>query len=132
MPRPANKKLSTHFSTKEFACPCCGVAIAHPQLLLVLEQLRAAVCAELDKEVPLHINSGFRCTLHNAALPNSSPYSQHCVGRAADIRRVPNLSVERLAELAENIVQLQAGGIGIYSWGVHVDVRGYRARWRYA
>jgi uncharacterized protein YcbK (DUF882 family) len=114
------------------ACPCCGVAIAHPQLLAVLEQLRTLACEELGKEVPLYLNSGFRCTLHNAELPGSSPYSQHCVGRAADVRRVANLSVERLAELAERIPLLQAGGLGSYPWGIHVDVRGYRARWRYS
>lgn len=114
------------------ACPCCGIAIAHPQLLVVLEQLRALACEELGKEVPLRLNSGFRCTLHNAALKDSSPYSQHCIGKAADLRRIPNLSVERLAELAENVPQLQAGGIGTYGWGIHVDVRGYRARWRYS
>lgn len=34
-----------------------------------------------------------------------------------------------LQSLYDAAVTAGADGIGIYSWGVHVDVRGYPARW---
>ncbi|GAB6158815.1 hypothetical protein JCM39194_20150 [Desulfotomaculum varum] len=56
---------------------------------------------------------------------DENPY--HLKGMAADIR-VPGFPVQSLAALAE-----QAGfsGIGLYRQQdfVHVDVRGWRARW---
>lgn len=122
-------KLSEHFTVREFACPCCGACHIYPTLLQSLEALRTVVSARLAKDTPLRINSGYRCTLHNSQLPNSSPFSMHCIGKAADIRAIKSLSVTELAELAETIPAFNNGGIGLYGWGIHVDVRGYRARW---
>ena len=52
--------------------------------------------------------------------------SQHVFGRAADVQLPEGWTVEQLAELAE---ECGADGIGVYDWGVHVDTRGYIARW---
>jgi uncharacterized protein YcbK (DUF882 family) len=55
--------------------------------------------------------------------------SQHCYGKAADIT-AEGFTSEELAAIAKTIPALQKGGIGTYRGGrIHVDVRGYKARW---
>lgn len=117
--------LSKHFSKSEFACKCgCGFDTPVPELVTKLEKFR-----ELCGNKPVHINSACRCAKHNASKPvGGAKNSQHVKGTAADVKLIPGLSVDKMAALAE-----QAGfdGIGKYGWGVHVDVRGFKARWDY-
>ena len=113
--------LSAHFSKKEFACKCgCGTCNPAPELVEKLEVFRA-----LCGNKPMHINSAHRCEKHNAKV-GGSPKSQHLLGRAADVRKIPGMSIDEMAKHAET-----AGfnGIGKYRSFVHVDVRGTRARW---
>jgi len=113
--------LSPHFALRELACKCVKCAgntpadEFDPYLLDVLEGLRRAYG-------PIIVNSGFRCPKHNADV-GGSPTSQHLLGRAADI--VPKLhrdpeTFDAIADVAEAI---GATGIGVYEWGIHVDVR---------
>ena len=76
--------------------------------------------------VPLYINSGYRCPEHNAEVGGASN-SQHVLGTAADIT-YDGIDVDYLASIAE---ECGADGIGCYYYQdfVHVDVRGYAARW---
>lgn len=102
------------------ACHCCGRLLVQPELLQKLEHLRRLAGA------PVLVNSGYRCPNHNRAVGGAAN-SYHLIGMAADIR-VSGLAVENLAALGE-----QAGfdGIGLYQQQgfIHVDVRGWRARW---
>lgn len=113
-------KLTPHFTEGELACRCCGRLLVQTELLQKLEYLRCLAGA------PVLVNSGYRCPVHNGAVCGATN-SYHLKGMAADIR-VPGLAVESLAALAE-----QAGfdNIGLYQQHgfIHVDVRGYRARW---
>ena len=127
--------LSAHFSRSEFACHCgCGFDTPVPELVTKLEKFR-----ELCGNKPIKIGSGCRCEKHNKKVGGAqkkydkngkliSMDSQHMYGTAADVKLIPGLSVDKMAALAE-----QAGfdGIGKYNWGVHVDVRGVKARWDY-
>jgi uncharacterized protein YcbK (DUF882 family) len=92
----------------------------HPELVRKLEGLRNAVGA------PVYITSGYRCARYNKVV-GGAENSYHLFGMAADIW-VKGISPEQLAELAE---RTGFDGIGIYpdQGFVHVDVRGYRARW---
>lgn len=114
------RRLSPHFAETELACRCCGRVLVHPELVNKLEHLRRLAGR------PVLVNSGYRCPAHNQAVGGAAN-SYHLKGMAADIR-VPGLPVQNLAALAE-----QAGfsGIGLYRQQgfVHVDVRGWRARW---
>ena len=113
--------LSEHFSRKEFACKCgCGKADVSPELVKKLELFRALCGGK-----PMHINSACRCEKHNKAS-GGAPRSQHLLGRAADVRKIPGMSIDEMAKHAE-----EAGfdGIGKYRSFVHVDVRGKPARW---
>ena len=82
---------------------------------------------------PLTITSAFRTAAHNKNVKGAT-YSQHCYGKAADIR-VQGVSVEDVADYAETLLK-NTGGIGRYpvkkgrpaGW-VHVDVREAKSRW---
>ena len=117
-------QLSEHFDSSEFACKCgCGGlhngADINPRLVQVLERMRQR-CGR-----PLVISSGYRCPKHNAE-EGGVWNSQHVYGNAADVLVPDGMNIGELYELAE---MCGADGIGLYDWGVHVDVRGYQARW---
>ncbi|MDF9408214.1 D-Ala-D-Ala carboxypeptidase family metallohydrolase [Pelotomaculum isophthalicicum JI] len=96
------------------------MVLVHPELLRKLEALRNVVGA------PVYITSGYRCADHNKAC-GGVENSYHTFGMAADIYS-DEKNVYELAEIAENV---GFDGIGIYPGQgfVHVDVRGYQARW---
>ena len=117
--------LRRNFARSEFACKgnsCCGHSAPVDEALLdALQALRDYIGQAI------HINSGFRCNVHNANV-GGSPSSMHRLGKAADIV-AELMHPAELADAAERIPILQRGGIGRYSTFVHVDTRGVKARW---
>ncbi len=114
-------QISKHFSTEELACRCgCGQMIVDPMLIGVLEFIRARFMR------PVTVYSGNRCPAHNAECGGAQD-SQHLYGKAADIS-VSEIDLGSIVTAAE---QAGAYGIGLYldQGFVHVDVRGYPARW---
>lgn len=116
-------KLSEHFDSSEFACKCgCGGlnngANVNPKLVNLLENIRGIV------NRPIFLSNAYRCPEHNKDVGGVAN-SQHIYGNAADI--IANFNTpEELYQAAE---LAGADGLGIYPWGIHVDVRGYKARW---
>ncbi len=112
-----------YFGRHEFACKCgkCGGYPVEPSeaLVRVLDAIRE------ETGLPVYINSGIRCAAHNAAVGGAAD-SRHMYGDAADIR-CPGKTPKQLYDIADPL--LPDGGLGIYSWGIHVDIRGVRARW---
>jgi hypothetical protein len=116
------------FSRAEFKCQCggkyCNGYPAEPaeETVRMADEIRKRV------GVPLTVNSGLRCKRHNAEV-GGVPNSLHTTGQAVDLSG--NISPARLREIAE---QVQAemvpgrGGLGLYSWGVHID-NGKKSRW---
>lgn len=120
--------LSKNFSRREFECQgvgCCGgAAPVDSALVEALQQLRDQI------EKPLTISSGFRCRTHNRRIGGAEG-SQHTFGRAVDVLIPDGWTPETLAEEAERIPAFRAGGIGVYSAWVHLDVRpNGPARWK--
>lgn len=115
--------LSEHFSSVEFACPCCDLRAVKPTLVAALQVLRYLA------GVPIHITSGCRCRRWNT-LKGGGIRSQHLKGRAADIV-ITGLEPEEMKDLALDVPAFRDGGIGVYPENgfIHVDVRGRRARW---
>lgn len=112
------------FADSELACKCCGqlpVGGMDVRLLEVLDKIREEVGG------PVSLSCAYRCPSHNAEV-GGVPNSQHVQGCAADVLLPDGLSVNELAEIAE---RCDADGIGRYydSLFVHVDTRGYVARW---
>lgn len=115
--------LSTDFTVQEFACKDGSDPVfIDTELVALLQGIRTHFGR------PVTVNSGFRTAAHNKAVGGVSD-SQHCYGRAADIR-VPGVSTEQLAAYAETLLP-GTGGIGRYpaKGFVHVDVRKNRSRW---
>jgi uncharacterized protein YcbK (DUF882 family) len=113
-------KLSTNFWSHEFECKCgCGFDEINQDLVNLLQLVRD----HFGKTV--HVNSGCRCIPYNRSI-GSKDTSQHPKGTAADIR-VTGVTPEKVYEYLEE--QDFQGGLGLYSDFVHVDVRGYPARW---
>ena len=113
-----------YFGRHEFVCKCgehCSGYPVEPSETLVrfLDAFREAVGE------PVYVGSGVRCVQHNADV-GGAPQSRHLYGDAADIRCAGKTPRE-LYDLAD--AMLPHGGLGLYDWGIHVDTRGYRARW---
>lgn len=120
-----------YFRRAEFRCQCggkyCNGFPAEP----VEETVRLADEIRRRAGVPLNVNSGVRCTRHNADV-GGVWNSLHLTGQAIDLAPIGgDISVARLQEITE---QVQAekmpgrGGLGRYEWGVHVD-NGKYSRW---
>lgn len=126
------------------------------RLILKLEKLLAAVRANgIDAET-LFIMSGYRTPYYNKRIGNVQ-YSRHVYGDAADVfvdvdrdNRMDDLNgdgksdfkdADYLASIAESLIETDpfakplVGGVGRYGPKphrgpfVHVDTRGYSARW---
>lgn len=117
-----------YFRRTEFACQCGGKYCNGFPCEPAEETVK--ICDEIRKraKVPITISSGIRCEQHNAEVGGVSN-SNHKYGKAADL--VCSLSPEELKKIAEEVTAEMIpgrGGIGLYSWGVHVD-NGTYSRW---
>lgn len=126
--KDGGRRLSANFTVREFACrDGSDPVFVDSELVRVLQSIRDYFGK------PVVITSAYRTAAHNKAV-GGAKYSQHCYGRAADIR-VAGVTVEQLAAYAEKLLP-DTGGIGRYpvrsgrptGW-VHVDVRPNKSRW---
>ena len=126
------------------------------RLLLKLELILQEANARGHTTHTFHVMSGFRTPHYNRAIGNRTAYSRHVYGGAADIfidndgdgqmddlngdGHIDKSDARVLAAIVddhqhERWYQSFLGGLGIYGPAphrgpfVHVDARGYRARW---
>lgn len=119
--------LSKDFDAIEFRCPCNGLACDGGKMdavfMTTLQNIRD-ICG-----FPFHINSGFRCKAHNAAI-GGEPDSQHLLGRAADLAVTD--SALRFVIMQTALRTPAIRGIGIAKTYLHLDDRsGNMAMWVY-
>lgn len=116
------------FRREEFRCKCggkyCNGFPAEPseQAARYADEIRRRL------KVPLPVNSGLRCEVWNR-LSDGATQSQHMTGHACDIGAPAGVTPEEMYRVAEEVIG-NTGGIGIYSWGIHIDDRTTKARWR--
>lgn len=121
-------QLSDHFWSNEFNCGCnydeCDFTYIDSDLFAYLERKRGVLGGR-----PFILNSGFRCARHNRDV-NGKSGSSHLNGKAADFY-IPGETMLLLADQFED-----ADGLGRYikradgsNNFIHVDGRGYKARW---
>ena len=115
-----------YFKKSEFACKCGKHCNGYPaeidmNMVKIADQIRSRIGK------PIHINSGLRCKTHNANVGGVSN-SQHLLGKAADLGCPIGCTPEQMAYIAEEIMG-DTGGIGTYSWGIHIDTRPTKSRW---
>jgi hypothetical protein len=154
-----DSRLSEHFTLRQFVCKQASAypkfVVVQESLLLLLERLLAQVKSSGFDIDTFGIISGYRTPWYNRSIGNVK-YSRHVYGDAMDIfidadgnGRMDDLNrdgvhdmadiqlfydwVEALKALPENFALV--GGVGRYQRNsrhggfVHVDTRGYRARW---
>jgi hypothetical protein len=158
---PANRdvRLSTHFTLGDFLCHqqpdhWPKYLRVRPRLLEKLERLHGALAEAGFGERAITVMSGYRTPWYNADIGNTTVYSQHLFGGAADIfvdgdddNRMDDLNGDGaidtadarwLADLVDTITAetpALAGGMSAYPANsrhgpfVHIDVRGMRVRW---
>lgn len=120
--KDGNKKLSTNFRVKEFACTDGSDPIfIDSDLVNILQKIRN----HFGKSVT--ITSAYRTPGKNKAVGGQT-YSQHLYGRAADIK-VKGVAPKTVAAYAEKLL-VNKGGIGTYSTFTHIDTRTTKARWK--
>ena len=115
-----------YFRKSEFSCKCCKYCYGYPaeidmDMVKIADQIREKIGK------PITINSGLRCKTHNANVGGVSN-SQHLYGNAADLGCPSGCTPAQMASIAEDIMG-DTGGIGTYSWGIHIDTRSTKSRW---
>lgn len=114
-------EITENFDSTEFDCHCtypdCQITYVDFDLVNWLQKKRD----EWGKTIL--IDSGFRCTRHNRNVGGKKG-SYHLIGKAADIK-VLGMLPEEVADACEDF-----HGLGRYPTFTHVDVRGYKSRWR--
>jgi len=131
--------------------------VLRPELLLKLEHILERINERGIRTDRLHVMSGFRTPWYNREIGNQTTSSRHLYGGAADIfidesprdgrmddlngdGRVDKADADFLYDLLEELSQEPrwqefVGGLAAYAATpahgpfVHVDARGYRARW---
>ena len=116
-----------YFKKSEFACKCGGrycngyPVDIYANTVKIADEIRSRIGK------PIQINSGIRCKTHNSNVGGVSN-SQHLLGKAADLGCPDGCTPAQMASIAEEIMG-NTGGIGTYSWGIHIDTRSIKARW---
>lgn len=160
--RPDNRnvRVSPHFTLGQFVAKQKSgypkYLLLREPLLLKLEMLLSEINERGVPARSLYIMSGYRTPNYNRAIGNTTSYSRHLYGGAADVfvdvdrdaymddvsgdGRVDIADAEVLADIIEANAQEDwydpfAGGLGVYAENsvrgpfIHIDVRGHRARW---
>ena len=113
---------SVEFASKDGKPSPHGPMNVKPGLLILLNKIRAAYGK------PIVVNSGYRSPEHNAEV-GGVENSFHVQGLAADIRPLDK-NKDDLLDLYMICNKLNpVGGVGYYDTFIHVDARGYGARW---
>jgi peptidoglycan hydrolase-like protein with peptidoglycan-binding domain len=116
-----------YFQKSEFKCQCGGrYCNGYPaEIDMTMVGYADEIRHRLGK--PLNVNSGLRDPRHNAAVGGVSD-SQHVYGTACDLGCPSGTTPAKMAAIAEDVIG-NTGGIGIYSWGIHIDSRKTKSRW---
>lgn len=159
-PGMENLWLSPHFQLRQFLCKQESngdqFAIVQERLLLKLELLLEKMNDAGLETTTFAVLSGYRTPHYNRAIGNSTRYSRHVYGDAADIfidrnkdGRMDDLNGDGKENLADAQVMAAViddsydsiwykpyiGGMGLYGPKphrgpfIHVDTRGFKARW---
>lgn len=155
----ADTWVSPHLQLKQFLCKQSSsypsFVLLESRLLLKLETLLAKLREGGVAGNSLYITSAFRTPHYNRALGNTTDYSRHLYGDAADIfvdknddyrlddlnkdGKVDDMDAKHLSRLVEEVSKSLpkyfSGGLGFYAFKkertafIHTDTRGYDARW---
>jgi len=108
------------------------VTATNQAVFIVRELVHTVQLARTSAGRPMRIVSGYRNLTWNE-LVGGSKYSQHVLGKAADIESAQMRFTEpQIRDILTSVKQADVGGVGILGrWVLHFDVRGWWARWFY-
>ena len=117
--------MSKNFNISEFACKCCSKVKIYNELINELQKIR-------DIFGVMIVSSAYRCEKHNKEIGGANN-SLHTKGLAVDIifkdvnwnSKKDKLELLKFIKNETNIYR-----IGIYSWGLHLDIF-YNPNYRY-
>lgn len=114
---------SPHLSWTELGCrdgtpyPEAWRQSRLPELAELFERIRKKIGR------PITVGSGYRTLAHDRSV-GTSRSSQHVEGRALDLYTPTGITLTAFHAIVRAIMADRGcGGIGYYSWGVHVDTR---------
>lgn len=116
-----------YFNKAEFKCKCNGKHCNGYPAEIDMTMVRYADEIRHRIGQPIRVYSGLRCPVHNQNEGGVSN-SQHLYGTAVDLARPSGVTPAKMAQIAEDVIG-NTGGIGIYSWGIHIDSRKTKSRW---
>ena len=132
-----NRAEVMHFDAGEILYPGAAhfagrVKNSTPPAALLGNLVAVAKIADRLREVfgrPLVVLSAYRSASYNRAV-GGAQFSMHLDGRALDLSPIRPAFIAELHCIADELWQIDAdfGGLGLYSWGVHLDT-GRRRRW---
>ena len=113
-----NKKISEHFSQKDFSCKCgkCDTEIKISLGLIGGLELLRSKCRK-------HINilKGYTCPEYSITKKDFRK-NYHSLGIAADIT-IDNLNLKEAFKLAETIPEFKGIGLNLSEKHIHIDTR---------
>lgn len=123
-----NFKIAENFKLYEFECTHINHRHVRvdEELVEKLQTLRNKTNKKVPFDVPLSINSAYRCPERNRQVDGADD-SQHLYGKAADIslHTIP-MDIIEIKALAKKV---GFNGIGLYNTFIHLDVRHRPAEW---
>lgn len=137
-------KLTKNISRHEIACECgCGYDTIDFTVVNLVQKYADYLLARYRSKVVVDIGRGTSCVEHNETVqlkanPNYKPYtskSTHLIAKAMDVKfyvfirnkktQIPPREVnEYFDKKYPNSL-----GLGVYTWGNHIDSRDLKARW---
>jgi uncharacterized protein YcbK (DUF882 family) len=123
-------KPSEHFSWRELDRYGDRTASATANLQLLADALEV-VRAEAMCPIGITPNGGYHGAKMDEAGHKRSPGSQHRKGKAADLvpKGISLIELHRIILRLMRDGKIPKGGVGRYGSFVHIDIRGYNARW---
>jgi hypothetical protein len=123
------KKITDHFDWDNFECACCGELFITQRFyrhVELIEKIRT------DVGWPIGVNSGHRCKRHNEAVGGEEK-SEHLIF-ATDLTPIfeehdTDVTWEAKRKTLYDMGLEKFDGVGLYDWGVHYDLRGFKAKW---
>jgi uncharacterized protein YcbK (DUF882 family) len=124
-------KNFTFAGDPKMSCTCCNTGQLAIGLLILLEELKTHY-----NGAPVTLTSGARCRKYNTLI-GSNNRSQHAVTHDDQIAEAVDVQVSGVTprQLYTHMCQLPYAnllGLGLYQGKgfVHIDIRGYGARWK--
>ena len=114
--------VGKYFSQDEIKCHCgCGLCHVAPDLYKMADALREYIGK------PMIVHCVNRCIKHNRAV-GGVVGSLHISGYAMDFhcKGLPNKKLHKICRKLWKKREILTGGLGIYDWGVHIDIGRYR------